>query len=240
MTGQDDFTVEVGSVLKAACIKGGKTFYDHGRKVVDQGVEVPTSDGVSVLADTLRETERKTSAGVKARFSIADGETAYLVSTVMERDHPELFQAGLSVQVLLAGTPVDEDGTPTGPAISVNGYPAVAKVKILGLEARVRYGFDAELTLDADEWEVCSREQQEAIVDHELTHLELRTDREGSILYDDAERPKLKMRKHDRQFGWFDEVARRHGEASVEVRQCREMLEDQAFKQGYLFDMAEV
>jgi len=33
------------------------------------------------------------------------------------------------------------------------------------------------------------------------------------------------MRKHDHQFGWFDAVAQRHGEASPEVRQARVLME---------------
>ena len=45
-------------------------------------------------------------------------------------------------------------------------------------------------------------------------------------------RPKIKLRKHDFQVGWFHEIARRHGEHSVEVRQCRELVSEQG--QTYL------
>jgi hypothetical protein len=44
-------------------------------------------------------------------------------------------------------------------------------------------------------------------------------------VFDAVGRPKLLMRKHDHQFGWFDEVAQRHGEASPEVRQARVLME---------------
>jgi hypothetical protein len=49
--------------------------------------------------------------------------------------------------------------------------------------------------------------------------------------FDALDRPKLAMRKHDHQFGWFDEVAQRHGEASPEVRQARVLME----KSGQLY-----
>lgn len=38
---------------------------------------------------------------------------------------------------------------------------------------------------------------------------------------DDLGRPVLKIRLHDQQHGWFDEIARRHGDASIEVQQAK-------------------
>lgn len=37
----------------------------------------------------------------------------------------------------------------------------------------------------------------------------------------DLGRPVLKIRLHDQQHGWFDEIARRHGDASIEVQQAK-------------------
>jgi hypothetical protein len=31
---------------------------------------------------------------------------------------------------------------------------------------------------------------------------------------------------HDREFGWFDEIARRHREHSIEIRQSTRLVED--------------
>jgi hypothetical protein len=43
---------------------------------------------------------------------------------------------------------------------------------------------------------------------------------------DDLGRPKLRMRKHDINFGWFNQVAKRHGSASQERIQARMILDE--------------
>ena len=63
------------------------------------------------------------------------------------------------------------------------------------------------------------------------------TGSDGAVLRDEAVRPRLRCLKHDWQFGWFDLIARRHGEHSLEVRQAREMLNSITFRQCYLFEI---
>lgn len=85
---------------------------------------------------------------------------------------------------------------------------------------------DATIVICRPTWVTLSQRQRDALIDHELTHLERATDKEdGTFQVDAVNRPKLKMRRHDHQFGWFDEVAQRHGEASPEVRQARRLME---------------
>ncbi len=67
-----------------------------------------------------------------------------------------------------------------------------------------------------------------------MTHLELSRDKDGDIKRDDLGRPVLAIRLHDRQFGWFDVVARRWGEDSFEAEQAKEMVRDWEFAQLYL------
>jgi hypothetical protein len=38
------------------------------------------------------------------------------------------------------------------------------------------------------------------------------------------DRPKLTLRRHDFQAGWFHEIAQRHGEASPEVRSAKQLM----------------
>jgi hypothetical protein len=64
--------------------------------------------------------------------------------------------------------------------------------------------------VDAYRWPELDELTQVAVLDHELTHLELVTDDEGTVKYDDYGRPKLRMRLHDICHGWFSEVAKRH------------------------------
>jgi hypothetical protein len=71
-----------------------------------------------------------------------------------------------------------------------------------------------------------SKATQVAVLDHELTHLELVTDGDGTVKYDDYNRPKLKIRLHDIHYGWFSEVAKRHKGASIEVQQATRLVSE--------------
>lgn len=161
-----------------------------------------------------------------------DTETA-MVAAVLEKYHPELHDAELIVDVLVAFATKNEQGEPRGPALSHGGYPAIATVRVNSLKQRVLGQGDALITLDGDRWQDFSPEQQRAIIDHELTHLELTTSDEGGVEGDDIGRPRLRCRKHDHQFGWFDAVVRRHGRHSVEWSQFT-LFQDTALKQTWL------
>ena len=156
-----------------------------------------------------------------------------LLSEVLEKHHPELHDAELIVDVLVAFATKNEQGEPRGPALSHGGYPAIATVRINSLKQRVLGGGDALVTLDGDRWGDFSPLQQRAILDHELTHLELVEGEEGGVEGDDIGRPRLRLRKHDHQFGWFDDVVRRHGANSVEWSQFK-AFEGTALKQTWL------
>lgn len=56
-------------------------------------------------------------------------------------------------------------------------------------------------------------------IDYVSVHADL--DSEGNVKRDDLGRVVIGMRKHDHQFGWFTEIAKRYGSASGEVQQCR-------------------
>jgi hypothetical protein len=107
------------------------------------------------------------------------------------------------------------------------GYPAGAVVRITPIKDRALGIADASIVIDRSEWLRLSQRQRDALIDHELTHLtRVMDDDEGEEIpvFDALDRPKLKMRKHDHQFGWFDEVAHRHRDASPEVRQARALM----------------
>lgn len=133
---------------------------------------------------------------------------------MLETHHQDLANIGLKLDILIATSD-------NGPAVAVGGYPALACIRVLNIKDRVKGNGDAEITIDASAYEKMSSAQQDALIDHELAHLLLCRDEEGAALFDDHDRPKLKMRKHDYQFGWFTEIARRHGQNSVEVTQAK-------------------
>ncbi len=104
-------------------------------------------------------------------YQKANKETLAVVSKTMGQFYGGLRDADVQVQTLMAYPNRDDNGDPTGPAIVVNGSPAVACIKILNLKQRVARGFDVELTLDGDQWTEKSDEERTAIADHELRHL---------------------------------------------------------------------
>jgi hypothetical protein len=112
------------------------------------------------------------------------------------------------------------------PVLTHQGYAAGAVVRITPVKDRAMGMADATIVIDRAGWLALSQRQRDALIDHELTHLTRKLDKDsGDPLTDVLDRPKLVMRKHDHQFGWFDEVAQRHGQASPEVCQARRLME---------------
>lgn len=153
-------------------------------------------------------------------------DVAELGARVLERYHGNKRDAGLSIDWLFAFSTKDE------PAISHGGYPALAIVKINPLKARALGHADIQITIDGDRWSNYEPDEQAALIDPELTHIELQV-KAGVPKRDDLDRPKLKMRKHDHQHGWFDEIVRRHGYRSIEWQQFKD-FRDRAFTQLWL------
>lgn len=105
------------------------------------------------------------------------------------------------------------------------GYPAAAVIKIVGTKERAAGMADALLVVDRYVYGGLTDPQRDAMVDHELYHLEPVIDEHTEKpKLDSLGRPQLTLRRHDRQFGWFDEVAQRHGDNSLEVIQAKSIV----------------
>jgi hypothetical protein len=141
---------------------------------------------------------------------------------MLEKYHGPLKDAGVKVDLLFARTDPEKD---EAVALKLHGYRANAIVKVVAYKLRVQDHGDAEILIDGDEWFTWKDEEKDAILDHELEHLELKLDKEGNVVRDDLDRPKLRLRLHDHEFGWFDSIARRHGKASFEVQQYERFQE---------------
>lgn len=150
------------------------------------------------------------------RFERAPAEVGQIVDRMMDRYHPQLRDAGVTITCLMAFPTTDKNGDNSGPPLKHQGYPALAIVKVIGLKERTDGRSDAEICIDGDAWMLRSEAEKDALVDHELEHLELKTDKNGALVRDDLERPKLKIRRHDFQAGFFDSIVRRHGRAAPE------------------------
>lgn len=159
-----------------------------------------------------------------------------LVEEIIEEFHPELKQVEMKIDLLEARATLDDEGFPEGPALTHQGYQALGICRIVNYRDRVKGCGDAEIQIDGDWWDDAEPEQQSALIDHELTHIEIVTGEDGRPRLDPIGRPKIKMRKHDRQFGWFDDVAKRWGKNSVEHQQASQVLR-KSFRETYQLEL---
>jgi hypothetical protein len=164
-------------------------------------------------------------------YSIAEAEIVQQVGNVMEAHHTPLSSAEVRVGVLMAYNA-------EGAAVKSGGYPARASIRVVPHKDRVTKGYDAEMVIDRMEWESMRTEHREALIDHELMHLELKMKKvkgpkgsppDHAIDRDDQGRPKLKMRNGDWDAGvGFREVVARHGDYAPEfenLTRARSMAE---------------
>lgn len=165
---------------------------------------------------------------MSAIYQKAPKEVAERAKALIEKHHFDLNNNDVHVDYIFANATVNDDGVPSGPAISHGGYPALGVARILGSKDRVMGRGDCEIVIDGDRWPNLSDAQQDALLDHELEHFQLKFDKYGGTVMDDSHRPKMKVKKHDHQFGWFDSIALRHGADSIEVNQFRELCEDES------------
>lgn len=112
-----------------------------------------------------------------------------------------------------------------------HGYPVLARVRIALTRERVTGRPDAEITVASDGWLDLSDAERVALVDHELTHLQVAATRGGIVVWADrlvgvprrdrAGRPILRLRRHDCVAEGFADVVARHGESAPLARALR-------------------
>ncbi len=163
---------------------------------------------------------------ITRRFEKCGAEEKALCKELMGKFHPELAKEGVKVDLVFAHAPEDDDGNVMGPAVKHHGYPATSVARIVSLKDREKGNGDCEITLDGDAWPDFSEDERAAVMDHELYHFRLQRDKENDVKHDSGNRPKMTMRHHDVQIGWFNEIATRHGTASMERKQAVQLIAD--------------
>src|SRR5690606_8677815 len=99
-----------------------------------------------------------------------------IVDEMVGMYHTPLRDAKVTIDLLFAFPKSEDDETAP---VKLHGYPCVAVVKINAYKLRVLGHGDAEITIDARQWDELSEEERRALIDPELTHLELRTAEDG-------------------------------------------------------------
>lgn len=152
-------------------------------------------------------------------YSIASDDVLRTIDR-MRKEHYDEDLDGVTISALYVF-----DLEATTPVLTHGGYPAQAVCRITPTRDRVLGVSDVVIVVDRSNWMTLNVKQREALVDHELHHIERVVDEETEEpKYDAVDRPKLAIRKHNHQFGWFDAIAERHGDASPEVRQAKQLI----------------
>lgn len=147
-------------------------------------------------------------------YEKAPEEVNSLITKVMEKYHNELFIAGVKVAATMVSKLGKEDELV--PCLKVRGAQAYACIHTVRPSQRLRVQHDAELTIDAFLWEDMGMPQKIAILDHELTHLAIRLDKQGKPKLDDHGFIRLRCVNHDYDISGFYQIVRRHGMKSIE------------------------
>jgi len=140
--------------------------------------------------------------------------------------HKPLLDARVKIDLVFARTKEDALGMPVGFAIPRRGRQVLGMARKLPPRQRVLGRGDAEILLDWHWWHKNSEpDEQKALLDHELHHFRVDLNPNGTAKVDWATRPKLIMRRHDFEFGWFTMIAARHGASSQEVKQAKAIMD---------------
>jgi putative metallopeptidase len=150
-------------------------------------------------------------------FEKCDIDVVQFAAGVLRKHHPELTEAGVTIDYAFASNPDDF-------AIKVRGQRALARVKIVSLEDRARGQADAKILIDESWWNDAPEPEREAVLDHEHEHLTLakvwRDELTNELHWksDDIGRPKLRMKHHDAELGIFFGVITRHQEQAADFK----------------------
>lgn len=161
-----------------------------------------------------------------ATYRQADAEARGLIADLICQYHGSLAECDVRVGCLLAFAPSDPE---TGevkdtPALKKYGLPTLATVRIVSQRDRVAGLPDAQIVVDGELWErEWSDERKRAVLDRQLQHLEVQMDDDGNVKIDDCSRPKLRIVPPDYLISGFIRIAERHGEASLEVQEARQL-----------------
>lgn len=155
-------------------------------------------------------------------YEVAPKNVSERVAALLKKHYPLHHKLGVTVEVLFVAHDAE------GPALKHGGYPAAGVIRKTSAKERAAGRADAEMVLDAEVYKTFTPRRQDALLHHELHHLIVDLDaKTKQPKADAAGRPVLKIRRHDHQFGWFDEIARLYGDDSGEVQQARQLLHEQ-------------
>ena len=161
---------------------------------------------------------------MKRSYKLADEETMQLVTQVMNESHKHLSEVGARFQIVMSEA-VDRDGNITY-SLFANGVCCAAKIGLYNKKNRIIKNIDFEITIDSLFWENATIEERKSTIDHELTHIAIKLDKEGLPKIDDDGLVCFKMKRHDLVYWGFKEILERNKSNSIEYQSFRNLLKD--------------
>ena len=161
-------------------------------------------------------------------FSKCDKDVNDLADELLRKyeTHAPVLKLEVKIDFVFAFADTNDKGVETNNALSKNGIKALGITRKIPLKDRVLGRGDAEIALDGGWWQKASAEEQAAVLDHELHHIAVKTDKVGNPQFDDIGRPQIQLRRHDFEYGWFKCIAERHGAASIERQQAKSLMDN--------------
>lgn len=155
---------------------------------------------------------------------IAPKEVQDVCTRMMSKYHGDFCDAKLDVQVMFAKAARNEGGELEANPIVIAGQTREAKTKIISHEDRVaskgKIG-DVRITIDEDAWNDLSSGERDALIDQQLSSIELKKDSEDEVKRDDFGRPQLRKVRPDNVIILYHGVQERHKDNSPEYREMK-------------------
>lgn len=155
---------------------------------------------------------------------IAPKEVQDVCTRMMMKYHGDFCDAKLDVQVMFAKAARNDAGEIEANPIVIAGFNREAKTKIISHEDRVaskgKIG-DVRITIDEDAWEGLSAGERDALMDQQLSSIELKFDSEKVVKRDNFGRPMLKKVRPDDCIMLYHGVQERHKDNSPEHREMK-------------------
>jgi len=139
-----------------------------------------------------------------------------IVTAVMNTYHTSLAKHKVRFRTLIVRQ-IDEEGDPVDvQVLRKGGNLCLATIKVCTPKDRVLMETDLVLTIDGFMWDHLSEGQRHALMDHELEHILIDTDKDGITKTHPDGAAKLISQPDDWATTGFQSVLERHGTDSIE------------------------
>jgi hypothetical protein len=155
-------------------------------------------------------------------------------ANILAKYHRQLHDVGIRADIVLVNAGADKLGM-AKPALKVHGRTCAATVTITKVLQRILNVADVIIQIDEQIWKAVDAATQRSILDHEFEHVQLDYDKKGNVQIDAADRPLLKIKPHDADFGIFQSIVKRHGDAAIDTQHIKSLFESPAGQEVFSF-----